>query len=83
MSEKKRVIVSDHCPVCREIKSFVQEKGLEDKVELVDVNTPEGHKFAVDNGITAVPECVIVAEDGKMTRVCNREEFEKLLTEGT
>lgn len=85
MSEvkKKAIVVTDSCPICKQVKEIIAERGLQDKVTLINASTPEGKQFAIDNGITGVPECVIIDENGKQKSTCSREEFEKLLMDGT
>ena len=80
----KAVIVSETCGYCQSLKDRLREKGLIDKVQFIDVNSEEGRKVAEENNITGVPECVVLLEkDGvKQTRVCNDEEFKKLVEEG-
>ena len=80
----KAVVVSEHCGYCQSLKDRLKEKGLIDKVQFIDVNSEEGRKVAAENKISGVPECVVILEkDGvKQTRVCNDEEFKKLLEEG-
>ena len=80
----KAVVVSEHCGYCQFLKDRLKEKGLIDKVQFIDVNSEEGRKVAAENKISGVPECVVILEkDGvKQTRVCNDEEFKKLLEEG-
>lgn len=39
---KTKVFVSEHCAPCQEVKKLIQEKHLEEEIELVDVNTDEG-----------------------------------------
>ena len=84
MSEIKAVVVSENCGFCRSLKDRLQQKGLLDKIQLIDVDSEEGRKIASENNILGVPECVVILEkDGvKQTRVCNDEEFKKLLEEG-
>lgn len=80
---KKALIVTDTCAICGSVKEWLAKKGLTDKVKLINASTPEGRKFAFDHNIKGVPECVILEEDGKQVRVCTKEEFEKVLTDGS
>ena len=82
MVEIKAVVVSPTCPFCRELQDYLKEKGLLDKVKIIDTETEEGYKFAKDNKIEGVPECIVVEADGKKARVCSKEEFDKLIEEG-
>ena len=75
----KAIVVTDSCGFCEGIKDYIKDKGLGDKVKIINASTPEGRKFAVDNKIHGVPECIVVAEDGKVARVCSKEEFTKLM----
>lgn len=78
----KAIVVSEKCPHCAHIKTFLEEKGLLEKVKLIDVSTDEGAKFADEHDIMAVPTCVVLKEDGTKVRACSDEEFEKLIEEG-
>lgn len=75
----KAIVVTDTCGFCAGLKDYIKDKGLADKVKIINASTPEGRKFVIDNKIKGVPECIVVAEDGKLTRVCTKEEFTKLL----
>lgn len=80
---EKVLVVSDNCGTCQGLKNELSRKGLLDKVKVIRFETPEGRKFCQDNGITAVPECMVVTgSDGKKTRTCSNEEFMKLIEEG-
>ena len=80
----KAVVVSEHCWYCQSLKDRLKEKGLIDKVQFIDVASKEGKKIVEESNISGIPECVIIVEkDGvKQTRVCNDEEFKKLIEEG-
>lgn len=80
---EKLIVVTDSCPICADVKAYLKLKGLTDKVKLINASTPEGLKFARENGITGVPECVVVDENGKQVRVCTKEEFNEVLTDGS
>jgi predicted thioredoxin/glutaredoxin len=80
---EKAIVVTDTCPICADVKEHLQKKGLTGKVRLINASTPEGLEFAKKHNITGVPECVLVNKDGTQVKVCNRDEFDKLLTDGT
>lgn len=81
--EVKALVTSDSCEHCAEMKSYLKEKGLLDKVKIIRYETSEGKEFCVKNGITAVPECVVITGDkGEKVRVCSEKEFEKLVEDG-
>ena len=82
VKKKKAIVVTDSCPICKEVKAILAERNLQDKVTLINASTPEGHQYAVENGITGVPECVIQDENGKQQKICSKEEFLQLLKEG-
>ena len=77
--EETAIITTDTCPHCGHLKEFLKEKGLLDKVKVINASTPEGLEFVLKNGIHAVPECVIIKKNGKEVRVCTPEEFKKVL----
>jgi glutaredoxin len=80
----KAIVVTDTCPFCQGIKEYISQQGLSDKVKIINASTPEGRKFAIQHGIRGVPECVVVAgAEGKNVKVCSKEEFVKLLKEGS
>lgn len=81
MSEIKAVVVSERCPYCTQLIAHLKSKGMLDKVQLIDADSEEGRKFADENKIMHVPECIVIVErEGKReTRVCNEEEFKKLI----
>lgn len=81
MSEIKAVVVSEHCGYCQSLKDRLQQKGLIDKVQFIDVDSEEGRKITSENKIMGIPECIIIGKDGK-TKICSDEEFKKLLEEG-
>lgn len=78
----KALIVSDSCPHCENIKEMLQKKNLLDKVQIIRFESEEGRDFCKKNNIRAVPECVILKQDGKEVRVCSEQEFQKLVEEG-
>lgn len=78
----KAIVVSDRCPHCEVLKSELRSRGILDKVKVINVDTPEGFKFAVDNKIMAIPECIVICEDGKCTP-CTSKEYRELLEKGT
>jgi predicted thioredoxin/glutaredoxin len=86
MSEKKKdikaLVVSDSCPHCHTMQEYLSRKGLMSKVKVINFGTEEGRKFCVDHNISAVPECVVIEQDGKEVRVCSPKEFEALLQDG-
>jgi outer membrane biosynthesis protein TonB len=79
----KAIVVTDTCGFCQGIKEYISQQGLADKVKIINASTPEGRRFAISHGIRGVPECVIVEKEGKQVRVCSKEEFVKLLKEGS
>lgn len=79
----KAIVVTDTCSFCQGLKDYIREQGLTEKVKLINASTPEGRKFAMEHDIRGVPECVVVEADGKKVKVCSKEEFVKLLKEGS
>ena len=79
----KAIIITETCPFCQGLKDYIHEQGLTEKVKFINASTPEGRKFAMEHDIRGVPECVVVEADGKKVKVCSKEEFVKLLKEGT
>jgi hypothetical protein len=79
----KALIVTDTCGFCQGLKDYIKDKGLMDKVKIINASTPEGRQFAIDNKIRGVPECVVVDQGGKQVKICSKEEFVKLLKEGS
>ena len=82
MSEKKAIIVTESCPYCAQLKAYLKQKGLLDKVQFIDASTKEGYAFARQHGVTGVPECVVITEKGKQVRICSEQEFQEVLKEG-
>ena len=78
----KAIVTTDSCAICAGLKQYLEKKGLTDKVKIINASTPEGRKFADEHGIKGVPECLVVEDGGKVTRICTSEEFKKLLTDG-
>jgi len=66
---------------CETLKETLKEKGLLDKVKIINASTTEGRTFAVMNNIMAVPTCVIINKDGNVNQ-CSNDEFIKLLENG-
>ena len=84
MIEKKtirKIVVTDSCPVCADVKKWIAEDDNLD-IELINASTPSGLEFAKQHGITEVPECVIINEDGSQVKVCSKDEFKSLLNPG-
>ena len=79
----KAIVITETCPFCQGLKDYIKEQGLTEKVKFINASTPEGRKFAIEHDIRGVPECVVVEADGKKVKVCSKEEFVKLLKEGT
>jgi predicted thioredoxin/glutaredoxin len=79
---EKAIVVTDTCPICASVKEHLEKKGLTGKVKLINASTPEGLAYAKKNNITGVPECIFINKDGTQVKVCNQEEFKKLLEEG-
>lgn len=75
------LVVSPDCPHCTHLKSELKERGLLEKVTVIDATTKEGAAFTEKHGIKGVPECVVI-EDGNV-KVCSDTEFQKLVNEGT
>lgn len=79
----KAIIISKDCPHCEPLQNYLKEKGWIGKVKIINVDTAKGAKFANDNDIRYVPECVVIEkEDGTTVRACTESEFKKLLEEG-
>ena len=81
-TEIKALLVSENCPHCTDLKKILQDRGLLDKIKVLTYETDEGQKFAKENNITAVPECVVIKKDGKDVRVCTDKEFQELIDGG-
>lgn len=80
MSEEvKALILTDTCPHCAEVKKALADRGLIDKVQIINASTKEGLDFAMSHGIRSVPECVIITKKGEQVRVCTEQEFIKVL----
>lgn len=79
MSDIKAVVVSETCPYCESLLKFLKDRGLAEKVQVINASTQEGLDFAVKHGIRAVPECVVITGNGEKVRVCSKGEFEQLL----
>lgn len=80
---EKVLVVSDNCGHCNGLKQELDRRGLLGKIKVLRYETPEGRQFCETNGITAVPECmVITSPDGKKARTCSPDEFIKLVEEG-
>jgi len=79
----KVLIVSPRCPSCEVLKKKLEQKGILDRYEIIDVGTPEGMKFARNMDIRAVPECAIVEGEGKVktVRICSEAEWKEMLAE--
>ena len=77
----KAVVVSEHCGYCQSLKDRLQQKGLLDKVQFINVDSEEGKKIAEEAGILGVPTCVIITKEGN-TKQCSDNEFKKLIEEG-
>ena len=71
----KTLIVSDSCPHCQDLKDKIREKGLD--VRVVAFDSEEGAKIVKEHNITAVPECVILTDEGHL-RKCSEDEFRNL-----
>jgi len=78
MTSVKAVVVTDTCPYCEVVKKTLEQEGLLDKVKIINASTKEGFDFARKHGILAVPECVIIGEDGNV-RSCSEGEFKQML----
>lgn len=78
----KALVVSESCPHCHTMQNYLTKKGLMNKVKVIKFESEEGRKFCVEHNINAVPECVVIHQNGKDVRVCSPKEFETLLQDG-
>lgn len=78
----KTILYRDGCNFCEEMKRELSQKGLLDKVKMVDVASEEGRRMVIESNIRGVPECVIIDSGTKKTRVCSLEEYRELMEKG-
>lgn len=78
---QKVLIVSPNCPSCQAIKQVLAKEGKLQKIQVIDVSTPEGMHFAKKLGVMGVPECAIIEGEGveKTVRVCTDDEWKRML----
>jgi hypothetical protein len=78
----KAILYRDDCHFCQDLKSELAQKGLLDKVKMVNVDSEEGRKMAAESGTKGIPECVVVDEGTKKTRICSLQEYKELMEKG-
>ena len=76
---RKAFVVTKNCPYCKVVKDTIRKKRLD--IEIIDADTPKGFEFAERHKIMAVPQCVLIIQDGGRERVkfCTDKEAEELL----
>jgi len=74
-----KIFTSKNCPPCEELEEKLEESGLKDEVELIDIETDEGFlKFkeeVIDHRDGAVPSAF---KDGKQCKI-GYDEDDKLV----
>lgn len=53
-----KLLSKPDCRPCTEVKNFLKIVGLSDKVEIIDTETPEGKKIAIQLGVMSSPVLV-------------------------
>jgi len=82
----KAIIVSDGCAACKVLVQSLEQKGVLSKYKLVNINSPEGAEIVSKLGITAVPDCILIAKDKDgvdIARRCTDEETKEILKEAS
>lgn len=82
---EKAIIVSNGCAACETLIEALKRKGAMDKYRVIDARTPEGIDVVSKLGITAVPDCIVIAkgQDGEMARRCTSDEMKKIIEDLT
>lgn len=63
-----KMVVTDNCPRCSSSKSILENKGLLDQVELVNIRTEEGMQLAKQYGLTmAGADIIDISNSTKMS----------------
>ena len=75
----KILLVSEQCPSCSTIEKYLAEKGLLDKIYVLDITTEEGQKLVKELDLKGVPDCVIVDDERKEIRQCSGEDWKRML----
>ena len=55
------LLTSENCQPCKAVKGFIESNGIKDKVNYVDVKSPDGRKLVVDQSIKSVPVLISAA----------------------
>lgn len=78
---EKIILYSPDCQGCAQLKNHLEKLGVAHKYKAIDVSTKQGNEIANRLGVKVIPNCAIVESTpkGKLIRVCNREEFDKLI----
>ena len=79
MGVRKAFVVSKDCPYCKVVKERIRKKRLD--IEIIDADSPEGFAFAERHNIMAVPQCVLIIQEGgrEKVKLCTDKEAEQLL----
>lgn len=76
------ILVSDSCLACKRLLDVLEKKGTLSNYRVVDVHSSEGLELAKALGVTAIPECVVVKQEGsgQVARRCTDEETKAILS---
>lgn len=80
-----RLMMSNTCEICDQIKEKYAQEIAEGKIELVNLDTPEGVEIAHEAqrqglGLEFIPSCLIAEVDGKM-EVFECDDMDDVLSE--
>lgn len=75
--------MADWCGACKQLLETLREKGTLSNYRVIDVASPEGNEIALKLGISAIPDCIVVAKDkdgGDVARRCTDAETKAILS---
>jgi len=76
---KTILIVSEHCPACRDLENSLKDEISKGLIRVVDIATDEGADIALELGLKKIPEIVTIVEtaDGKKVGLTNKVKVER------
>lgn len=82
---EKAILIADYCDSCKQLLEKLKQNGTLSNYRVINVATPEGNEIAQKLGITAIPDCVVIAKDkdgADVARRCTEAEEKEVLSSG-
>jgi len=74
--KKVKIFTTTTCPYCKMEKEFLDSKGVDYEVEVVDHDVTKAQELMAESGQLGVPFTVITASDGKESTILGFDKTE-------